>query len=669
MIPLLRVLLPVIALALPCALAAEDATAPTMVADEATSAAPASATDPAPSATAASATDAAAATPAAPPYSPAEIRAFLVRAETDHLADDPYWLTLMHASPGIGSRVDDPAFFLVARGKHDLRAELRADLAAFFAPAPADPATAPAARFPARLEWLCEKLGIDRARLPVSGSAEFEETMQSFGPRAAALVFPSAFMNQPASMFGHTLLMIRSRYKSALLSQAVNYAAVTREHNGVVFAFKGIFGLYPGFYSLMPYYQKVQEYNDLDQRDIWEYDLDFNPREIRRMLLHVWEMRGIWSDYYFFDENCSYNLLFLLDAARPGLDLHDQTGSWVIPLDTVKLVERSGLVTGRTWRPSRLTRVRARADRLDPAAREIAWELGQGTATASAVAGSVPDPAAQARVFDLAADYLQSLRSRRTVAQADYQRRLLPILALRSKLAAPADPDPPAPAPPDAGHGSGRLGLSGGVRGDDAYGALTIRAAYHDLLDPPAGYLTGAQIAFADTEARWYQHADTPVLERIDAISLRSISPWDRFSHPKTWAIDTGLEREVFADGVHYRAYLEGGAGIATSWQGGLAWALLDAKILAGPHRPELAAGIGPQVNATWQATDRWRLGPHADAHWYPGTPLRRHVLWDVGLGSRYDLSHSFSLRLDADRRQGFDRVENEAALGGLYYF
>ena len=619
----------------------------------------------------ATATAAAAAVTVLPPtpYSAAEIRGFLVSAETRHLAADPYWLTLMHASPGTQSRVDDPDFFLIPRGKHDLAAELRADLAAFFAPAPADITTAAASKFPARLEWICEKLGIDRARLPVSGSADFEATMQAFGPRSVALVFPSAYMNSPASMFGHTLLMIRSRYQSALLSQAVNYAAVTREHNGLIFAFKGIFGLYPGYYSMAPYYQKVQEYNDLDQRDIWEYDLDFTPQEVRRLLLHVWEMRGIWSDYYFFDENCSYNLLFLLDAARPGLDLHDGTASWVIPLDTVKLVEKTGLVTKRTWRPSRLTRVRDRAEHLDSAARDEAFALGQGSATAADAGAAVPDSATRAEVFDLAADYLQSLRSRRTLSQTQYQQRLLPILAARSKLDVPAAADPPAPAPPDAGHGSGRLGLAYGVRGRDGFGELSLRGAYHDLMDPPAGYLDGAQIQFGATDVRWYAHSDTPVLEDIDAISLRSISKWDRFAHPKTWGVDTGIEREVFANGVHYRAYLSGGAGLAAKLPAGLLWGMLTAKVIAGPHAPLLAAGIGPTANLDYAITAHWRVGPHAEAHWYPGIELGHHVLWDFGCAMRYDLTHALSLRLDAERRQGFDRVENVAECGGFWYF
>jgi len=68
-------------------------------------------------------------------------------------------------------------------------------------------------------------------------------------------------------------LPLRGRHTSRLLSFAVNYAARTDETNGFAYAIKGVFGFYPGYYSLLPYYVKVREYNDLERRDVWEYPL------------------------------------------------------------------------------------------------------------------------------------------------------------------------------------------------------------------------------------------------------------------------------------------------------------------------------------------------------------------------------------------------------------
>ncbi len=78
------------------------------------------------------------------------------------------------------------------------------------------------------------------------------------------------------SVFGHTLLRISSSYKSPLLSSAVNYAANDTDSNGLLYAFKGIFGFYPGYFSLLPYHQKLNDYSGVEHRDIWEYTLNLS---------------------------------------------------------------------------------------------------------------------------------------------------------------------------------------------------------------------------------------------------------------------------------------------------------------------------------------------------------------------------------------------------------
>jgi hypothetical protein len=87
---------------------------------------------------------------------------------------------------------------------------------------------------------------------------------------------------------------------------------------------RGIFGGYRGYFSTIPYYLKVQEYRDIENRDIWEYRLNLTEPQIRRLLMHAWELGNASFDYYFFKENCSYHLLSLLEYADPSLHLTDQ---------------------------------------------------------------------------------------------------------------------------------------------------------------------------------------------------------------------------------------------------------------------------------------------------------------------------------------------------------
>lgn len=128
-------------------------------------------------------------------------------------------------------------------------------------------------------------------------------------------------------MFGHTLLFIETADRSKLLSYSVSYSAVTNETFGPFFAVKGLFGMYPGYFAVLPYYAKLQQYSDVDHRDIWEYRLNLTEPEIRRMLLHIRELESIASDYYFSRRTARISSIFFWrPPARPWSSPKGSTG-------------------------------------------------------------------------------------------------------------------------------------------------------------------------------------------------------------------------------------------------------------------------------------------------------------------------------------------------------
>jgi hypothetical protein len=84
----------------------------------------------------------------------------------------------------------------------------------------------------------------------------------------------------------------------------------------------------------------ISEYSRLENRNLWTYQLDLSPKKTTRMVEHVWELRYVRFDDYFFDENCSFQLLERLEVARPSLRLTDQLPLTAIPADTVRAVAR-----------------------------------------------------------------------------------------------------------------------------------------------------------------------------------------------------------------------------------------------------------------------------------------------------------------------------------------
>ena len=130
---------------------------------------------------------------------------------------------------------------------------------------------------------------------------------------------------------------------------------------------------------MLPYYIKVREYSDLENRDLWEYQLALKPEEVERVVRHLWELLPAYYQYFFFDENCAYHLLGLLQVARPELELTKPFRWWALPSDTVRILAREpGLVANVVYRPANATLIAARLETMSKAERGIAKELSQG---------------------------------------------------------------------------------------------------------------------------------------------------------------------------------------------------------------------------------------------------------------------------------------------------
>ncbi len=590
-----------------------------------------------------------------------------------NLAAERSWLTLLHYRPktvGGRSLITDPAFFRSPDGGRDPRAELEATLKGFFLPAEAGDRH-PICVFPARYAWLKEQLGIDEKRLPRPVCGEYDNYMERLEPRSALLVFPAAYMNNPASMFGHTLLRIDGGYESGLLAYAVNYAAFTDDTNGIVYAYKGVFGLYPGYFSLLPYDAKVKEYNDLEHRDMWEYSLNLSPEEVRRMVRHTWELKNIRSSYYFFDENCSYQILFLLEAARPSLRLTERKSLAVIPSDTIRTVRASGLITGMRYRPSQAKRMRAIASRMEGDEEPLALKLAAGDVDPGTVLTGDFSPAGKARILDLAAEFLQYRYARQELEKDEFSRRFVAVLKARSTVGRLAAEDAAVPTPPDPeqGHGSLRLSVGAGFRDGDYFSELSGRLAYHGLDDPDTGYLEGSQILFGSTSLRHYPHGNRVRLESLHLIDIASYSPRDGLFRPFSWKVNTGVDQELLRDGEDHLIYrLNTGGGMAYKNEtAGIAYFLGEADLNLGERlRDKFALGAG--VSAGLQKTfgDCWKIHLAVQGMYYALGD--EHGKLRASLAQNFRITPNNSLELTLYGEESFSHYQSEIKLAWNFY-
>lgn len=325
---------------------------------------------------------------------------------------DPAWLTLIHYQPhrfdgGYTSQADDPAYFLSPEGKTSPKAELEATLTAIQQPGSGD--SHAQCRFPARDIWLREQLDLPPKTANCPNYKEWTETLNT---ESVSLVFAASYLNSPSSMFGHTFLRLdppqEDKETNLLLASTISYAADAAAHDSeLLFAYRGIFGGYPGITTVQPYYEKIRLYSDIEHRDLWEYKLNLTQQEVDFMLAHAWEIRDHNFDYYFFDENCAYRLLALIDVARPGTDLLDNVKTHAIPSDTVRWVVDKGLVEDVNYRPSAATSVAHNLSNLPSAHQTLAAAIANGYVDPGSEEVLALKPRERAHVLDATYDYVR----------------------------------------------------------------------------------------------------------------------------------------------------------------------------------------------------------------------------------------------------------------------
>ncbi|HJT62592.1 MAG TPA: DUF4105 domain-containing protein [Burkholderiales bacterium] len=584
------------------------------------------------------------------------------RARHLRLAERAEWRKLVHyvpdlVSPGVHSQIDSPAFFNATLGKQDPRAELEATLRSFFAP-PAAEDDHPQCRFAARRAWLDVELQFDQRRLPRRECRRYREWRAAIDASQLTLVFASAYVSNPGSMYGHTLLRVDAAAqdeRTRLLAYAISFAADTDETNGFAYALKGVFGGYRGVLSMLPYYLKVREYSDLEHRDLWEYELDLNAAELERVLAHAWELLPVYFDYFFFDENCAYHLLGLLQVARPELELTAQFPLWALPVDSVRaLTGQAGLVRKIVYRPSRSTIMAERLARMRPSERRMARDLALGALPPA-------DPVLRALPAERAAAVVE--------AAYDYHNRHA-LLVARSEIDAPSQAPRVPPGPrPDEGHRTSRVALGGGQRDRAAFVELGLRPTYHDLLDDDTGYVGGAQVEFFHLRARAYEGRDARI-ESLIPFAVSSLLPRGDFFQPRSWRVAAGWERRFTKSGAEpLAAGAEGGIGGAWSVAGGLlAYASLEAAVrVHSAFEHGYTAGGGARLGMVVDAARSWRIHVYAQQI---GSVLGERT--DPGamvMEQRLTLARDAALRLDLRSERQAGQSFNAAGLFVQLYF
>ncbi len=496
----------------------------------------------------------------APPFSSLELdwKRLIQRADSLKLSQQPYWLLLLHYRNG-KSEITGGQFFFSETGHIDPRSELHATIKALFISSQEtndqkiiSRNQPPRCHFPARYAWLKKKLGI-RKKTQKKQCPDLDFWLRILDYESISLVFASYYLNAPASLFGHTLLKINThKYaKATLLDYATNFAAYPGDIDFLRYALYGLFGGFPGRFSFLPYHLKVREYNDFENRDLWEYKLNLDTMEIKKMVLHLWELNKATFDYYYMNGNCSYQLLSLLEIARPSLRLRKEFNFIVIPAETLKLLKKEKLIKDITFRPSTSRILGQKIDSLNEAEKKAFFLVADQKVSFQQAIRNIPNLGKERELFilDTLLSFLRyqisQIKSKKSSREKKNKESLYESLIKKRLKSPPASKEhkfiiKSEDMPPHLNHALRLISFSIGYSNYGYFNNVRSYMLYHDLLAQEDALPKSTELLFLNFDIRYYEKFNRIVLHQLDLISLFSLTPYKQYRKDISYVITIG---------------------------------------------------------------------------------------------------------------------------------
>lgn len=472
---------------------------------------------------------------------------YIRKANNIKLYENIKWLSLIHYKKTVGGKyesiIDNKDFFLSDNGKCEPKSELEATIKAFFNSDNEETEMKQHAicQFPARFEFLNKYLQFPKNLLPAVDCKRFNKFFSDVNPEGLTIIFPTTYINNPASMFGHTLIRIdkKNSYKlnTHLDSIIINYGANTYgETSGIIYAFKGIFGLYDGFFSATEYYKMTNNYSNLENRDIWEYRLNFNQKEAEFYTKHIWELIYSKSNYYFFKRNCSYLILDTLNVLRPELNLTNDFLIYTAPIDTIRVLKEKDIIVDSNYRASLQKQIQINETILNK--KEI-------KTVKNIVKNETYNPTIDINnniIYETVYKLLQYKKLRNEIDLSFYRRQSIKVLKNINNYDKSEYVEYKKQISPDNGHFLKRIAVySGHDHLKQNFFEISFKPVYHELVDNNDGFEPNSEISFFDTSIRYYFDNNKIDLEKLDFIKIKSFTTHDNFFKPLSFSVLFGI--------------------------------------------------------------------------------------------------------------------------------
>lgn len=450
----------------------------------------------------------------------------LFKENIEKLDDWLYLLQYRKSSDGYQSKITKPDFFMIGRND-DPSSEFEREIELFSKQLPVSEMH-PQCRFPARYRLL-------KRIFPLVEPVDCRPLIawkDAYGLSHISVMYAAQYLSNPASVFGHTFVLLGSDKLEEQRQFTFNFAANIPEKTGAIdYIFKGLTGGFEGVFSTLPFYHRLHVYTNMENRSLWEYQLNLTSEENDLFLDYLWEMINLGKlEYRFLNENCASVLLWFLKAVRPQIEISTSNPLIISPPDIVGVLKREGLVEKVKFHPSQTERLLSKVFKMHPDEKKRFVSIIDTQ--------KLPDTEMSSLVLDAAIDHLAIQRHRNNgELPAALQQLNHDSLLARSRapeIGESSYSNEMVPQSPDLSHPPLRIS-AGIVRLNDLLAtSLRFRPAIHGILDREAGYLKNSSLEFFEIEVLLPQ-LDKAVLSQVNFVNFQNVQPINIYESPLSW--------------------------------------------------------------------------------------------------------------------------------------
>ena len=154
---------------------------------------------------------------------------------------------------------------------------------------------------------------------------------------SVSLVLAAEKNASPSSMMGHSFLKISGGGRVHAFGY---YAALD---GGLKSYIAALFGNQRGIYVLTPYTSKAAEYLLVENRSLWEFELDLSDSEKTVLKREIGKTKGKEDAYSFVSHNCSSAIESLLKSANSDYGF-DRVKPFTTPVEYAQFLYRTGKI-------------------------------------------------------------------------------------------------------------------------------------------------------------------------------------------------------------------------------------------------------------------------------------------------------------------------------------